>query len=63
MFLTNKAHETDMEYMRKELGRLNDLYWKLYDKHERLMTHLGLTEHEKSGFEIRTKGGPERGDA
>jgi hypothetical protein len=49
-----------MAYVRKDLDRLNDLYWNLYHKHERLMAHLGLIEQEKSGVEIRTKGAPEQ---
>lgn len=60
MFLTKKSHESDMAYVRKDLDRLNDLYWNLYHKHERLMAHLGLIEQEKSGVEIRTKGAPEQ---
>lgn len=63
MFLTRKTYEADMNYMKHELALLNDKYWKLCGKHERLMKHLGLLEYERSGFEMLTKGGPERGDA
>lgn len=60
MFFTEKATKRDVDYLAKELSLMNDKYWSLWNKHERLMKHLGLVEYEKSGFEIRAKGGPEQ---
>ena len=62
MFVRTKDFDPEMADLRAELKMLSEKYYKLYHKHERLMTHLGLYEHERRGVEIRKKGGPEQGE-
>lgn len=39
-----------------EIKQLNERYWKLYQKHERLLSHLGLVEVEvQARAELRSK--------
>ena len=59
MFITTKRYESDMRHIEHQYDRLNDKYWELYHKHDRLLRHLGLYEHENKGIELRSKGGPE----
>lgn len=57
--LQDAQHERE-RVLCSDIRKLEDKYLALYNKHERLMIHLGLHEHVLSGIEIRTKGGPER---
>lgn len=64
MFVTQRKIDAAIEYMERECQRVDERYWKLYHKHERLLRHLGLHEEtvpEKT--ELRTKDGPERNDS
>ena len=62
MFVRTRDFDYEIADLRAELKILSEKYYRLYHKHERLMTHLGLYEQERSGVEIRKKGGPERGE-
>ena len=62
MFVRTKDYNHVIADLRYELKMLNEKYWKLYHKHERLMIHLGLYEHERSGVEIRSKNQQEPGE-
>ena len=55
MFVRTRDFDHEMADLRAEIKMLSERYWKLYHKHERLMTHLGLYEQERSGVEIRKK--------
>ena len=62
MFNTRKKLDAHISSMNYEINALKDRYWKLWHKHETLLKHLGLTEHDiPASTELRTKGGPERG--
>ena len=64
MFVTQRRLEREIDYAEKRHERLNNLYWDLWHKHERLLRHLGLKEERvPEVIELRTKGGPERGDS
>lgn len=62
MFVRTRDFDYEIADLRAELKMLSEKYCRLYHKHERLMTHLGLYEQERSGVEIRKKGGPEQGE-
>ena len=62
MFVTRKRLEDCLYGLYGEIKFMNDKYWDLWHKHERLMRYLGLEENTRSGVEILKKGGPERGD-
>lgn len=63
MFVTNARLETEIKYLSMEIKSINDKYWTLLHKHERLMQHLGLHEVVHSGVEIRSKGSPGIGES
>lgn len=64
MFVTQRKIDAAIEYMERECRRIDERYWKLYHKHELLLRHLGLVEHEIAAkTELRAKDGPERGDS
>lgn len=60
MFITKKRYELEKRSFELDLKTLNDKYWNLYHKHERLMIHLGLYENVLSGVQILKKGGPDK---
>lgn len=62
MFLTRKRYEEEKKYMEASHDRLNNLYWDLYRKHDRLLKKLGLSEQIISETVLVAKGEPERGD-
>jgi hypothetical protein len=63
MFVKKTVFKDQIEYMSRDIKRLEERYWELWHKHEILLSHFGLTEHTiPQKTELRTKGGPERGD-
>lgn len=61
MFARKRDLDSHTQWVEYEIKTLQDKYWALWHKHETLLKHLGLTEHEvPAKTELRTKGGPER---
>lgn len=62
MFGKKRRLEIELEDMKNSIKCLENKYWDLWHKHERLLRHLGLSEHKvPEAVELRMKGGPERG--
>lgn len=61
MFARKRDLDNHIKWVEYEIKTLQDKYWSLWHKHETLLKHLSLTEHEvPAKMELRTKGGPER---
>lgn len=64
MFVTQRQLGRALEHAAERHDRLNNLYWDLWHRHERLLKHLGLYEEKvPEKTELRAKEGPERGDS
>ncbi len=44
MFVTKKTFEKEERYTQLKFQELNEKYWELLIKHQRLLDHLGLDE-------------------
>ena len=63
MFITNAKLEYYIKLQDDEIRRIERKIWDIQGKHERLLAHLGLQEVTSPQItELRTKGGPERGE-
>lgn len=61
MFGKKSRLDIELEDMKNSIKALDNKYWDLWRKHERLLMHLGLSEIKiPEAIELRTKGGPER---
>ena len=62
MFEKKTRLENELEDMRNSIKTLDNKYWDLWHKHERLLRHLGLSEHKiPEAIELRANGGQEPG--
>ena len=62
MFEKKSRLDMRLDALDARIEVVNNKYWDLWHKHERLLKHLGLSEHKiPEAIELRTKGGPERG--
>jgi hypothetical protein len=62
MFVTKKEMERQIALVEMAVGTLDQRYWLLWHRHERLLKHLRLVEETKpESTVLRTKGGPEQG--
>ena len=63
MFVTKATLDWRLEQRDRDIKALEAKYWALWHKHNLLLTHLGLTEIDvPAKTELRTKGGPEKGE-
>ena len=61
MIVTKKQYDYDISRLENDIDRLNNLYWDLYHKHDRLMNHLNLMEKQVNYTElVPIKGFPEK---
>lgn len=46
MYVTQKKFDAAIEYMERECERIEAKYWNMQHRHELLLRHLGLVEHD-----------------
>jgi len=62
MWISKKIYDRDLKDLKWYLDRADRRYWELKNKHDLLLSHLGLHEVTINKTELRGKGSPERSD-